>query len=504
MAGALVAQALRPAAGLGRTWPLVRRALWGLLGAVASGVLLATAQRQVDSPWPWPLLAVAWVPWLASLPASAFGAWALTGLVHALMMLPLIGGVASAVGLSLGLPVMAVVAGLCALPALAAPALVVRWGAVWGRGAVLLGLVALDALRARSWVSWVGLGDALGESPVAAPVLAQLGVTGALLLLMGLNMLWWLVLHTRSPRWRGACLAVAALGTWGPGQPAPPSVVALAPSGGLRVALVAPGIAADEADGDLQKMERLLQAYRQLQPSEVDLVLMPQSSLNGLSPSDPALRAELLAAVAAQGIPLLAGSEERLPDHHWERPHQHNAAFLALPPPRDAMVPAAPTLQWQAKLRPVPWTEYWPETLRHLPLGGLEQRQAPYVPGTVSRPLVLDRPTMPVRLGVMLCYDAYNPRIAQGLQAQGSQVLIVLSSDESFSGSALSRQGLRMARLRGMSLGLPVIRVAWSAAGTGAYDAQGRTLPAQPLAQPVPGVTLWHVPMPAPAARTPQ
>jgi apolipoprotein N-acyltransferase len=262
------------------------------------------------------------------------------------------------------------------------------------------------------------------------------------------------------------------------------------------VALVAPGLPAGEADGDTFKVDRLLQAYRQLDHTEVDLVLMPQSSMNGLSPSDPDLRQELLAQVDRQGIPLLAGSELRLPDHRWDRPHQYNAAFLASPPSRlTGTSDIPPPVQWQAKRRPVPWTEFWPEPFRRLPLGGLEQRVAPYIPGNGSTPLKLDTPSGPTSLGVMLCYDAYNPGIASDLQTQGAKLLLVLSSDESFSGSALSRQGLRVARIRGMSLGLPTLRVAWSRAGTGAYDGHGRPLPPRQLQRPVPGVTLWHVPI---------
>jgi apolipoprotein N-acyltransferase len=359
----------------------------------------------------------------------------------------------------------------------------------------------------RSPLNWVGLGDALGESTGPAPLLYAWGLSGCLLVLGGVNALWLWGIRHRTPVQRGLTWGVAGCLTlwpmlWLAAQSAPkrateshvgPPTSGVLPHPLWRVALVAPHLSADEADGDPLKVERLMAAYRQLNAAEVDVVLMPQSSLNGLSPSEPALRQELLLAVAQQGIALLAGSEQRLPDHHWQRPHQYNAAFLVNPPTARTALAAKPTghlpssppveaaVQWQAKRRPVLWTEHWPEALRQWPLGGLAQRVAPYVPGEHSEPLLLNTPTGRTgQLGVMLCYDAYAPDLATELTAKGSQVLVVLSSDESFAGSALSRQGLRMA---------------WSRAGTGAYDAQGRRLPSQALAQPVPGVTLWQVPL---------
>lgn len=477
------------------------------VGALLTGVLLAGAQVQMDSEWPWIFLAAAWVPLFAVLPNRAWACWLLASLVHMIMMVPLIAGVASAVGLALGLPVMYIVAGLSSLPFFLHPWAVRRWGAGYAHLFVLGLMVAIDAGRMRSVVNWVGMGDALGESTAVAPVLYVLGLSGCLLLLGGINALWLLVVRQRAFLHRGLTCLVAG------GLTFCPILWSTAMEGSLtqvsgsispwRVALVAPGLEPDEADGDPLKVDRLMAAYRQLNSAEVDVVLMPQSSLNGLSPSEPDLRKELFSIVAQQGIALLAGSEQRMPDHRWDRPHQYNAAFLINPQAAhaalvlglDTHAPAPFAVQWQAKRHPVPWTEVWPDALRQLPLGGLEQRVAPYVSGEHSQPLSLDfGKAGKSLLGVMLCYDAYAPHIADQLREQGSQMLVVLSSDESFSGSALSRQGLRMARLRGMSLGLPVIRVAWSQAGTGAYDAHGRRLTPQPLRQPVPGVTLWHVP----------
>jgi apolipoprotein N-acyltransferase len=482
-----------------------------LAGAVLTGMLLAAAQVQINTEWPWVLLSVAWIPLLVSLPHRAWACWALASLAHVMMMLPLMTGVAAAVGLSLGLPVMGVVAGISALPFALYPWWARRWGVCLAHLFVLVALVLVDALRVRSVVNWVGLGDALGESTAIAPLLYALGLSGCLLILVGINLLW--LWGGKANTWTqrssygvlAACLSGWPL-LWLVAESEPDSSRSAQPeSYTWRVALVAPTIGADEADGDPLKVERLMAAYQQLSAEEVDVVLMPQSSLNGLSPSEPLLRQELFTTVARQGIALLAGSEQRLPDHDWQRPHQYNAAFLVNPQAAHEALTELATLtptphpaavQWQAKRHPVPWTEYWPEELRHWPLGGLEKRVAPYVPGKRSQTLWLQtKDEHNLELGVMLCYDAYAPDIASELHQQGSDILIVLSSDESFAGSALSRQGLRMARLRGMSLGLPIIRVAWSAAGTGAFDAQGRTLSPQTLQKDVPGVTLWHIPI---------
>jgi apolipoprotein N-acyltransferase len=364
--------------------------------------------------------------------------------------------------------------------------------------------------------NWMSYADPLGEGSLAAPVVAAFGAAGAGLLLLQINALAVAVVGVAGCSWwrswrRGlpSLLLLLSLvylpwlcASW-PVEAGAGNGVASAPA--LRVAQVAPLIAPGMTESERDKAARLLDAYRQLDPAAIDLALLPQSAFDGVDWQRPEDLRWVLSAVAARGIPLLAGARQivqRAAADGSGTEISYNVAVLLLPMQARQLLDGGDAamgnaaLPWQGKRYLVPLSEYTPDWLPEW-LGRPQQaRLSTYIGAAQSRPLPLpvgiDKE---MSLGVMLCYDAYHPNVADDLRRAGAEVLLVVSSDLSFSGSALSRQGLRTARLRAMEQGLPLLRIAWSEYGSSAFGADGETLPPIAGAWPA-GVRVYALPKP--------
>lgn len=498
----------------------LRQGGWSALGWLGSALLLLQAQLQVDSDWGWPLLAVAWVPWGLVLPRSALACWLEGAALLVVAGLPLIMGAASAIGLPPSLTALVLLSLGLALPfglagrVMLSPQLPERWLPWRRQGVLLLGLLGywlLDLLKSHTVANWMGYVDPLGESSRMAPVLGLLGAGGAGLLLVLINAGLQASLQQRRWRWLGLPLALVALpaclGGWSTAGASPLEVGVQT----LRLALVVPYREEQlEQMSEQEVAQGLLAAYRQLDPAQVDLAILPQSGLAGLAVEDGVEFSQLLQTVAERGIPLLAGAHPPASMAPGALLTTYNSGFLLTPGLARQLLklpyPAMAQLPWQHKRFLVPvgeydprWLSWWPG---HTGLSRLHVMRS----GSVSQPLLLPAPptVLPatslrrgVRLGVMLCYDTYFPEVSHQLRAAGAEVLIVLSSDMAFHGSALSRQGLRTTRLRGMEQGLPVVRIAWSPAGSGVYTAQGEAVAALPVEQTgmADGVALYALPL---------
>ena len=64
-----------------------------------------------------------------------------------------------------------------------------------------------------------------------------------------------------------------------------------------------------------------------------------------------------------------------------------------------------------------------------------------------------------VPVGILICADLGQPHLARALRAQGARVLIHVTDESSLRGWA-GRLHARVARLRALELGIPVVRVA--------------------------------------------
>lgn len=483
--------------GGGRTGGFIS-CLWQALGFAASACLLMLAQRQIDSEAVWLLLATAWVPWGLVLPRHGLACWLEASTLLALSGLPLLLGAASAIGLPPSVLALLLLSAMLALPFAGCALVAKRWGQGMAFGLALGGFWLLEQLKDLTVANWTSYADPLGESVRVAPVLALFGAGGTTLLLLLTNAA--LVTLLRQSRWRRLALLpfplLALTLPWWLPQLVPMERAAVGGVSELRLALLTP-YREEQINqmSDQALAEGLLQAYAALDPAQVDLVVMPQSGLEGLALGESETLRQLLRQVATRGIPLLAGAHPPAPDAPGALLTTFNSGMLITPGLARQLLamphPAQVQLSWQHKRYLVPVGEYDPWWLRWWPGSSGLPRLHVMLPGQESHPLTLTLPASPgsgmpgrrtLRLGVMLCYDSYFPDVARTLRAEGAQLLVVLSSDMAFHGSALSRQGLRTARLRGMEQELPMARIAWSAFGSGVYTAQGQPLTPLPAA----------------------
>lgn len=120
----------------------------------------------------------------------------------------------------------------------------------------------------------------------------------------------------------------------------------------------------------------------------------------------------------------------------------------------------------------VPFGEYTPFAanipfLREL-LQGLD-----FSPGTVTEPLRIDLNGVFSSLGVLICYEAIFPSLAQERVKNGADVLVNVSNDGWFRNSSAPRQHLAHVALRAVEQHRPVLR-ATNTGFTATLDAHGR------------------------------
>ncbi len=120
----------------------------------------------------------------------------------------------------------------------------------------------------------------------------------------------------------------------------------------------------------------------------------------------------------------------------------------------------------------VPFGEYTPFAadipfLREL-LQGLD-----FSPGTVTEPLRIDLNGVAASLGVLICYEAIFPSLAQERVEHGADVLVNVSNDGWFRDSSAPRQHLAHVALRAVEQERPVLR-STNTGFTAVVDAFGR------------------------------
>ena len=166
-----------------------------------------------------------------------------------------------------------------------------------------------------------------------------------------------------------------------------------------------------------------------------DLVVWPETALPFYFQDPTPLRHRVAAFVEAAGLPLLTGAPGYVTLGQGPDFVLYNRAFLL-----DDRGLAAGTYD---KEHLVPFGEYMP--LGELvPLGKLLQGVGDFSPGRDQRPLRLGG----VALGLLICYEAIFPGLAQERVAQGANLLVNLSNDAWFGETSAPRQHLNLARLR--------------------------------------------------------
>jgi apolipoprotein N-acyltransferase len=232
----------------------------------------------------------------------------------------------------------------------------------------------------------------------------------------------------------------------------------------IAVAGVQPVVAAHErhvpALFDSHLRELLALSERTL-PDRPDLLVWPESAFERPSPGTGA---PFLGAIAHHfATPLLSGV--------WR--------FAAGPPSslRNSSVLATPDGAVRVaadKVNPI-----WLYESAPVSTFGLRLARAGIWPGFFARgerPEVLLLPGTPkaIRLGVLVCVDATYPALARDLRRRGAELLVTIAN-ESDSGRWTRGLQARIARLRAVENGVPLVRIA----NTGAsewVDAKGRVI----------------------------
>ncbi len=220
------------------------------------------------------------------------------------------------------------------------------------------------------------------------------------------------------------------------------------PEGGLRVALVQ-GNVEPELRWRRSAAGRVLRRYvgltrdllREASQAQPDLIVWPENAVQ-TSVDDPTYGPPLR-ALARHGVPLLLGAPR---SERWNAERLHfNSAFLLRP---DG------THEHYDKRRLLPFSET-------RPLGRWAGIDTPgdadaseYTAG--ARPGLFD--VAGERVGVLICVEALDARLARELAAAGATLLVNLSNESWFGGRGGAEQHLQQAALRAVETGLPVVR----------------------------------------------
>ncbi len=226
-----------------------------------------------------------------------------------------------------------------------------------------------------------------------------------------------------------------------------------ASAGGLRVAVLQSNFSAFGPDHvpTAERMARTLAFLRRGTPAGARLVLLPESSF--INPSaDPGLLVSLQAQADEGNLTLVAGVAQAL---KFDR-----ASVVVARAERSVRAgawifdPGQPQPRRYDKVHRLPFAEYlpmagwvaWPAWLVSPPLEVVETRQARVYPSSLGTPL-----------GIMVCWESVFAGHARQLARDGAGMLLQLSNEGWFSGTAAGRKHNATVRLRAVETGRPVL-----------------------------------------------
>lgn len=397
------------------------------------------------------LVGLGWITEAFFVDASRFGALAW----------PALFALAAGLGLfpALSLATAKVLAGDRVGAPLAA-ALVSSWSAgEWLRGTILTGF------------PWNIAGYSWGSSDALLQVTALIGVYGAGLIATAIAILPALAFRERRfvPAVLAAVLLAGALG-YGKLRLA---AAAPEPVAGARLSIIQPNIAQNLkwVEGEREAiLARLLSLSAQAaegaaQPTHI---VWPESAVPYMIAEAPTIRSRLAAAIPAGGMMLTGAVRRSVTEDGW--PALLNS-IVAL----DAR--GQITVAYD-KIRLVPFGEYQPLRRILAQLPKLTAGDVDFIPGVPRQALMLTGlpPAWP-----LICYEAIFPsRPPAGQPAPGW--ILTVTNDAWFGTSWGPYQHALAARVRGIELGLPVVRAANSGISF-VTDAYGREVARLPLAE---------------------
>ncbi len=204
------------------------------------------------------------------------------------------------------------------------------------------------------------------------------------------------------------------------------------------------------------------------------LIIWPETAMPFYLQDDTPLRKPVLDFLASTNATLLLGSPAYTLGHGDYS--LFNRAYLL-------SGASAPT--WYDKEHLVPFGEYMPLS-QWLPLDKLVHGVGDFAPGHDQKPLY----TGDLAVGMLICYEAIFPELAQERVSQGANLICIISNDAWFGATSAPLQHLSLTALRAIEQGRWIVRS--TNTGISAFiDPLGRIHRAGP--QFVPLAAAWQV-----------
>jgi apolipoprotein N-acyltransferase len=241
----------------------------------------------------------------------------------------------------------------------------------------------------------------------------------------------------------------------------------LTPTGRLRVAMVQGNdrnrdLTPEEVQGRYIVRNHLRLAGGIGEP--VDLIVLPESSLDADPRQDADLDGALSALAADHHADVLAGGNTAAPGGRF-----YNTAFHYRPEPPDPNERSGRTAELYSKRHLVPFGEYVPWRSALSFIKELQQVPTDYEPGPGPTVFAIGDH----RVGALICFESAFPALARQYARRGADALVVLTNNRSYRRSANSAQHLAMGQFRAAETGRPLLQAAISGI-TAVVDHTGR------------------------------
>lgn len=230
----------------------------------------------------------------------------------------------------------------------------------------------------------------------------------------------------------------------------------LTPTGRLRVALVQ----GNDRNRDLTREEiderYLVRNHLRLAgqvEDPVDLIVLPESSLDADPRRDPYLDQALTSLAADAGADVLAGGNTAAP-----KGRLFNTVFHYRPERAEGEDPTGRTDELYSKRHLVPFGEYVPWRAALSFIEELQQVPTDYEPGPGPTVFAIGDH----RAGALVCFESAFADLARQYARLGADALIVLTNNRSYRRSANSAQHLAMGQFRAAETGRPLVQGAIS------------------------------------------
>lgn len=353
----------------------------------------------------------------------------------------------------------------------AAVGLLNQRGVAWAPAVAAVWVVA-EAARAR-WpfggFSWGEVGYAFHDIPVARSSASWGGVLGVSFLAVTANALILAVALAVREQARPALVAAAA-GLAGIALVAAAAHAGrpdLRPTGRLRVALVQGNdknrhLTAAEIEDRYLPRNHLRLAATIPDGEDLDLVVLPESSLDRDPRTDEFLDGELTELAARADATVFAGGDAPAPGGR-----EYNTTFVYGSSGR-----LPPTYR---KRHLVPFGEFvpWREALSFI--SALDAIPVDFAAGSEGTVFPVPTPTGPRPVGILICFESAFSELARGYARSGVEALVVSTNNRSFGRSPNAAQHLAIGQMRAAETGRPIIQAGISGI-TALVDARGEVL----------------------------